>query len=218
MKRIFSLLLVLLILCTVPLTASAHDYVQMDRTDCSIEVLVYYKNNPINSGTLTAIKVGYVAEDDGNYFFCQELTDEVLEDIQFSSAVKDLQNFYEDNKKAVSFEKKTVSIRNGSAKFENLTPGLYLIIQENASNGFDELNAFLVSVPYMQDGKYQYHVTANAKSSLEQEPIPTEPTGDKLPQTGQLNWPVPILASTGLLFIALGWMLISGRKKNAHEK
>ncbi len=217
MKKIFSLLLVLLILSAVPLTASAHDYVQIDRTDCSIEVLVYYRNNPINSGTLTAIKVGYVAEDDGNYFFCQELTDDVLEDIHSSYVVTALLNFYEEHKKNVSFEKKTVSIRNGSAKFENLTPGLYLIIQEDISNGFDKLNAFLVSVPYMQDGKYQYHVTANAKSSLEREPVPTEPTGDKLPQTGQLNWPVPILASTGLILTVVGWMLISGRKKDAHE-
>lgn len=37
------------------------------------------------------------------------------------------------------------------------------------------------------------------------------PTG-ALPQTGQLNWPVPLLAAGGILLFAAGWRLTFGRK------
>lgn len=39
--------------------------------------------------------------------------------------------------------------------------------------------------------------------------------GDKLIQTGQLNWPVPVLAVVGLLLFAAGWIMINSKgKKN----
>ncbi len=40
--------------------------------------------------------------------------------------------------------------------------------------------------------------------------------GDRLPQTGQLNWPVPVLVVFGLALISAGWILRFGRKD--HEK
>lgn len=218
MKRIFSLLLALMMFASLSLTAYAHDYVQMDRTDCSIHVVVRYQDDPIDSGTLTAMKVGYVDEDDGNYFFRQVFTDTLLEDVQTAEAVETLLEFYDEYEDDYNFQEQTVEIQEGVGKFENLSTGLYLIVQEKASNGYSKLNPFLVSVPYMQDGQYQYHVTANMKSELEQEPKPTEPTPEKLPQTGQLNWPVPILAVSGLALVILGWVLSFRRKKNEYEK
>lgn len=35
-----------------------------------------------------------------------------------------------------------------------------------------------------------------------------------LPQTGTLNWPVPVLTISGLLLVGLGWYLFSHRKEN----
>ena len=35
----------------------------------------------------------------------------------------------------------------------------------------------------------------------------------KLPQTGQLNWPIPVLIAGGLLLLAVGWVLVFHRKK-----
>lgn len=40
---------------------------------------------------------------------------------------------------------------------------------------------------------------------------------EKLPQTGQLNWPVPIMAIAGLLVFAFGWMLRFGQKRETYE-
>lgn len=43
----------------------------------------------------------------------------------------------------------------------------------------------------------------------------TNPSGEKLPLTGQLNWPIPFLAAGGLLLFALGWFLSFGRKRDS---
>lgn len=216
MKRWFSLLLALCLLLSQPLTVSAHDYVRMDKTDCTIEVLVRYEGEDITGGTLTAIRVGYVYEDDGNYSFRQEMTNEDLEEITSSRLPKELAEFYTNNKDAYDFYTQTQSVRNGEATFSGLGVGLYLIVQNRAAEGYSKLSPFLVSVPYLEEGRYVYDVTAAVKSELEREPETTPPTTkppQKLPQTGQLNWPVPVLATAGMMTLVFGWWLRGGRKK-----
>jgi LPXTG-motif cell wall-anchored protein len=44
---------------------------------------------------------------------------------------------------------------------------------------------------------------------------PSTTTTTKLPQTGQLNWPVPLMAMSGLLLFAFGWWL-KQREKVRH--
>lgn len=39
----------------------------------------------------------------------------------------------------------------------------------------------------------------------------------ELPQTGQLNWPVPMMAIAGLLIFAFGWSLRFGQKRDSYE-
>lgn len=216
MKRLFSLLLAILVLFCQPLAVFAHDYVQLDKADCSIEMLVRYEGENITGGTLTAIKVGYVAEDDGNYYFRKEFTNDLLENISSPSLPAEMADFYNNNKKSHVFYTQTQSVTNGKATFSGLGVGLYLIVQNKAADGYSPLNPFLVSVPYMEDGQYRYHVTASVKSELEREPETTSPSTKPppdLPQTGQLNWPVPVLAAAGMAMLLLGAWLRSGRKK-----
>jgi len=47
---------------------------------------------------------------------------------------------------------------------------------------------------------------------------PTEPDKPKLPQTGQLNWPVPVLAVCGIFLTVVGWYLNAAEKKKANEE
>ena len=89
-------------------------------------------------------------------------------------------------------------------------------MQNRAAEGYSKLSPFLVSVPYLEEGRYVYDVTAAVKSELEREPETTPPTTkppQKLPQTGQLNWPVPVLATAGMMTLVFGWWLRGGRKK-----
>ena len=220
MKKMITVLLALSVLLSFPLTAYAHD-VPQERDDCSIEVIVRYDGENVDGGTLTAIRVGYVDEENGNYFFSQELTGTLLEDIASAALPGELYDFYENNKKNHEFYVQTQSVKDGKATFAGLPTGLYLIIQEKAAKGFSKLDPFLVSVPYMEDGQYLYDVTAAIKSELEREPESTpppstKPDGPKLPQTGQLNWPVPVLAVSGLAMFTLGFLL--RKKEDPYEK
>ena len=217
MKRILAFLIALSVLSALSLTAFAHD-VPVDISDCSIEVIVRYDGKNITGGTLTAIKVGYVDENDGNFFFRQELTDVRLEDLGTSGAPAVQEKFYKDNKSSYSFSTQTQSVKDGKATFTDLSTGLYLITQSTAAKGYSKMDPFLVTVPYLEDGKYQYDVTALIKSELEREPEPTKAppsssSGSKLPQTGQLNWPVPFMAVTGLVVFTVGWVLYFGKKR-----
>jgi LPXTG-motif cell wall-anchored protein len=215
-KRIAALLVLLSLLLCMATTVSAHD-VPQERDDCSIEVAVRFNGKDITGGTLTAIKVGYVAEDDGNYFFCQELTGILLDDIASPDAPKAQEEFYKNNKADYEFYAQTQSVKNGKATFSGLSTGLYLIVQNKAASGYSKMKPFLVSVPYMEDGVYQYHVTATVKSELEREPEkakPSKPADPSLPQTGQTNWPVPLMAATGLILFVIGWLLCFRKKEN----
>ncbi len=193
---------------------------------------------------------------------------------------------------------------DGTAVFDNLDLGLYLVVQTADSTGFYTANSFLVSVPLEENSAWVYDVDASPKAAISVEtdsgdtpttpddtddpddtdepsektpsgggggggshilnpPDESEKTSDRkpntstphtstlpadpdeppaetededidephevevtpeepiiieekeeetLPQTGQLNWPVPILAISGLLIFSLGWKLFFSEK------
>ena len=114
-------------------------------------------------------------------------------------------------KKLTSVTAKPVTIdKKGTATFSDLKFGLYLVVQKTAASGYGKASPFLVSVPYLYKDEYKDNVTSQPKTDLEREVKPTTPSssggggGGKLPQTGQLWWPVPVLVCAGLGCIAVG--------------
>lgn len=100
----------------------------------------------------------------------------------------------------------------GRVTFEGVECGLYLIVQSAAADGYEAVKAFVVSVPMSVNGEWTYDVTAKPKA--ERAPEPTPPPDDRLPQTGMLKWPVPVLAAAGVAVFAVGWVMAFGRKKH----
>ena len=222
MKKILLFLLTFSVLLSFPMIAQAHD-VPQDREDCSIEVIVRYEGENLDDGTLTLVRIAHVEEEDGNFYFVQEITGERLEDVSSAEARAAIIDFYNENKTRHDFDTKIEKVEEGRALFTDLPIGLYLIVQETAAYGYSHLEPFLISVPYMVDGQYQYNVTAAAKSSLEKEPEPTDPPptvpeDPNLPQTGQLNWPIPLMAVVGFGLFVVGWILMFGKKREKYEK
>lgn len=207
-KRLFALLNGIWLLSLLALTASAREVPDLTRQDCSIEVVVEYGGKPVSGGTLTAIRVGQIAEEDGNYFFCRIPDGAPLENIQSPRTVEEMEAFA---KAQAGLDTHTASVQNGKAGFYGLPTGLYLMVQKSPAEGYSPLKAFLVSLPYNENGQYLYHVTAHAKTELERTPKPTTPPSPtpsgELPQTGTLNWPVPVLAGMGLMLMMLGWWM-----------
>lgn len=92
--------------------------------------------------------------------------------------------------------------KDGSILFSDLKPGLYLLVQTEAAPGYEKMAPFLI---YLPDGENEpVHMDANPKFQLT--PLPTQPL-PSLPQTGQINWPIPILCSSGILLFLIGLFL-----------
>lgn len=224
MKQIGSVLLAFCLLCMVSVTAYAHEVPDETRKG-TITVEMEYEGKAVKGGTLTAYQVGQIQESDGNYSFGK--TDAMsafagsYENIASADLAESVAAFVKENRIAAYG---TAKNENGKAVFSDLELGLYLIVQTEASEGFEPLKPFLISVPMNVDGHYVYEVSADGKFQLQQKPEPTTPTTPPkpseptLPQTGQLNWPIPALVVLGLGLFSVGWVLRFGRKKDSYEK
>ena len=219
-KRLFPLILALVF--SLSLSVLAHEVPDLTQNG-TITFEIQWQGEPLDGGELAIYRVGDVVESDGNYGFSliDRLADSglSLENPDDPALARKLSELAAE----AELEPLTAPIEDGEACFVDVAPGLYVVVQTQACDGFAELNPFLISMPRYENETYVTDVVAKPKVPLETEPTepeptrPTEPTPPSLPQTGQLNWPVPLLAALGLLFFTLGWALCFGRKRTADE-
>ena len=212
MRKYLRSLLALLLLLELPLSAAAHPVPDAQKDgQCSITVTMTYRGKALKGGTLALYKVGDVAEEDGNYSFVPvaAIRGDLAQfgDIQSPDLAGKLYKLESKLTPVTALPQKVGE--EGKVTFLNLPFGLYLVVQKTASAGYGKTEPFLVSLPYLYEGEYQYDVASQPKTDLEREVKPTSPPssgggGGKLPQTGQLWWPVPVLACAGLGCIAVG--------------
>ena len=218
-RRLAALLLCVLLLSCIGVGAYAHDVPDLTRQG-SINISMRCGNFAVPGGTLSLYRVGDIQEDDGNYSFVPSAgftgCTDAFDDIQSPALAQKLADYAKENK----IPSRTQKIdQRGKITF-SVEPGLYLLVQEKAAEGYLAVAPFLVSVPMNEDGSYIYDVDASPKAEPEEAPLPTPtptPKPPALAQTGQLNWPVPVLALLGLCLFSLGWLLRFG-KKNSDEK
>lgn len=214
--------------------------VETGRTDCSISLTLKYKDEGTNteknmSGGELAIYTVATVKDENGYSFditggkfadSSDVKDiPTMNSDQLDQKNADIANALDKNISGVEADQ-TVAVADGACKFENLTPGLYLVRQSADSDGGIKINPFLVSIPG-ENGVYD--IKAAPKKGIEVPPTTTPkstptptpgkpgtpPSGSKsvLPQTGQLWWPVPVLCGAGLALVIGGYML--KRRKTA---
>ncbi len=203
----------------------------------SIEVVMKKSDGTaVGGGSLTIYQVGKVETEDGNYYF--KIVEEFkgsnvdLSNVDLSNKTTDAALAkklaeYAKKQKLSGKEKKTINT-NGKVTFSNLKMGLYLLVQNEAASGYDKVNPFLVSLPHLNEktGKYEYAVSASPKvgpvtpttATSSTKPDPKDPPlQSKLPQTGQLNWPIPLLSVSGISLFTVGWVLYFGKRKQNEE-
>lgn len=218
-KRITSFLTVMLLFACLPMTAFAHEVPNLEKKG-SIEITMKMGDQVVPGGKLICSRVGDIAEEDGNYSF-RRLDGEQMTDVSSPDAAKEMVAFLKDYQKKHSIDSRENTIgEDGKVKFQNLKTGLYLMTQENPPSGYYAISPFLVSIPENEDGHYIYDVTIRSKTEpkkttkpSEDTPSPEKPRGN-LPQTGQLNWPIPILFASGLLLLVIGHLLRKGTHKH----
>ena len=206
-KQLFALVVSLSLLPC--LTVRAREVPQVGRTDCSVTLRVEYHGAPLSGGSFTAIRVGEIREENGNFSFRRCFDGATFEDISSAQTAEESEEFVLSS--GHPFAQWKAPLKDGQVSFQNLPTGLYLIRQETPPEGYLPVNAFLVSLPCFEHDFYRYHLTANTKTQLEPMPKPTKPPiwepDDRLPQTGQPNWIITLLSGTGVLCLVLGWYL-----------
>lgn len=228
MKKITSILTGIIILLCFNSMVFADSVLDLTRKG-SIQITMKYEGNYISGGNLTIYKIANVDVTNGEYNFV--LTDSFansgksLENIQSSELAS---SFYTYAKQNSIFGITKEIDDNGNVNFSDLDLGLYLLVQEKGANGYNKVSPFMVSVPIQENGEYVYNVDASPKIELEKtkEPsdMPDNPKNDTpenssdLPQTGQLNWPIPVLVVSGIVIFIIGWWIKFGRKKDQYEK
>ena len=196
----------------------------------SLHVRLYDTHNavPLRGGELTLYQVAAVKRTNGDLSYAYtgdftgcgvplgDLSDSTLADqlakyLPVAPAVAAQQNVTEE----------------GYADFTKLPQGLYLVVQTQASHGYEAIKPFLVSIPLPDGDSWIYDVDATPKvgatipdtpgtpDTPDKPDVPDTPDKPVLPQTGQLNWPVLVLACCGVLLFAVGWVLNrQGKKEN----
>lgn len=211
MKR--SIAPLLLALCLLVLSALPAHAVEIPDLDAQGSVRVQMKTDstPVPGGSLTLYRVGRIVQTDTGFGFVPAGDFEgypgTLEDLGKTTAAE-LAKYAASN--GISGESKTID-ETGTAVFDPLEPGLYLLTQPKSGDGYLPADPFLVTLPMAQDGHYVYQVDASPKVTLHPAPTqPTQPGDPTLPQTGQLNWPIPVLVAAGASCLIAG--VILGRK------
>lgn len=220
-KRISAFWLAVVLVFCLAAGVCAHDAPDFTKTG-SITIRIEDGGDGVSGGTIKLYRVAEITEDDGNFAFA--LTEAYLpsgvslENLNDASVAQALADFAAKNKmQGISAEVDEY----GMVKFTGLELGLYLVVQQEAAPGYYPITPFLMALPLYENGVYNYDVDASPKVQIERAPEPTvpetKPDDPKLPQTGQLNWPVPVLAVSGLALFVLGWALCFG-KKESYEK
>lgn len=216
-KLTIAFLLMLILLVSAPVAIMAFDVIDYTKTgEISVTIKSSATDLPVGGGSLILYKVADVGYDDTiGYVFDASGTDFKAASEDYSSEDKldaalaaRLAKFAKD--KGISGKSLTVG-SNGVASASDLSLGLYLIVQKEAPDGYSNIEPFVVSVPqHDADGNYIYKVDATPKPGTKVIPTPTrKPTvtpthPPKLPQTGQMWWPVFVLAAAGIACLMIG--------------
>lgn len=206
--------LLLTMMCSIVTAYGAENIPDLNQKG-SVSIVLQDKKNQkgISDGELTLYQVADIQNDDGGMYY------------RYTNGFEDcgieLVNL-EDSSLAGKLEKKiSASARSttkttdakGNVLYADLTPGLYLIVQTKAAAGYEPISSFLVSLPLKQGDTWIYDVNASPKTegavanktTGTPEKTETAVSGTKLPQTGQLNWPILVLAVAGIGFCVYGW-------------
>lgn len=189
-RRLLQMTAAVIMLCGFGGTVHAEEYPNLDKL-CSLTMTLTSNGSAVSGGEAEIYKVADLTVDSykGYEFVLSAPFDtsgieirpdtELDEDLSAKAA------------KYVSGEPYAVAevASNGEFSFTNLKPGLYLICQTKAANGYEKFMPFLVSLPMKEDGQYVYDANGTPKiakktavAKLPEPPKEEKPTVTATPQ------------------------------------
>ena len=226
MKNIHRILCLLgtvlaLMLCAVPVNAAKGTTADLDLTKKGSITLTLKDSdgNAMTGGFLDCIQVAEIADSGGEttYLLTNGFQDTNIFLEYFLDGKQSAASLAEELNDAVPAGAYKIASRpdkTGTVTFSNRELGLYLI-RQRAKSGYNEsITPFVVTVPMNSDSGWVYDVTASPKVGTVTPKDTAYKSVRRLPQTGQLNWPVPVLAVSGIALFSLGWAMT----KDKHEK
>lgn len=176
----------------------------------------------VGGGRLEIFKVADLAlDDDGNLFW---QVDEAFEGA--SADLSDPQNpqlvnYLEDYVSRQSLSGITSSIsEEGTAQFDGLDLGLYLVRQTRPASGYQKMSSFLIDVPAIEDETVNYQVEAFPKAAVNPRDLPTAPDTENTPKAPDTGASSSIRLYISLLLIALatlGGILLNEKRRNENS-
>ena len=216
MKNLFGFLTAVAACLYLPVAVAAKEVPDFSRTG-SVTVSLEYEGEAVTDGSLVFYRVGDILEEDGDYSFALseifEKSGADLKKLSDPSLAEFLASYASENSLTGIT---AVCDSNGQLRIDDVKIGLYLVIQDSPSDGFEPMEPFLISVPQYEDGRYLYDVNAEPKMAAL---IPVSPdelpgTGSTLLQTGPVTWPLPILTTSGLGLLLVGFYIRNGTKSD----
>ena len=226
-NRILSCLMALVFIVVLAVNASATTEMPNLEEKGSLTLTMHYDGQPLETGNVNILALGEVAEISENVYdfkLFASLGKTTLTQKELYSA-EVAESLLTNAKKVYAGNIISAPISDGKAVFNELNTGLYVVWQEeiDACDGMSAFQPFLISVPRWQADAYVMDVVAAPKVPLL--PEPTEPPGPpppppppELPYTGQLNWPIPVMAVSGAMLMIIGLILCVSRKRSNYEK
>ncbi len=178
-RRGFAFLILTLAAIGFMSAAASADMVDLARTgSVTIKFVSPETEKPITDSEFTIYEVAYLSQEKnsllytytGDFYYCgidlsgslnQDLAEELAEYAEEIGAVGITKSIGPD----------------GTATFDNLPLGLYLVVETKASYYYYSAGPFLVTLPLLQDAEWSYDVTASPKPlSRSEDEDTTEPT------------------------------------------
>lgn len=240
MKKIIVVILTVLIVFVFSSSVLAEDdgvkYPDVNYSDGEITLTVKNVDDGLIEGiSLSIYKVADVVNDNNDLSYSKssdfEYFSESVDYHTFERWLKDLDNSYSNdfailltnfvNSHSLTPIETCISDQSGRIKFDNLTLGIYLVVDNNANSKYYPISSFLISVPSKNEdtGLYNYKVNGNPKMEKlhPTPPPPVDPPEDPekyIPNTSLPWFDVTIYGLAGIGFVLTGIYMIK-RGRNA---
>ena len=222
MKR--SIFLVCLGMLLLALVCASAEELDLSRTGSIALELTGENGQVVSGGSFRLYRVGAPAIRENNLVFDRTAdfaeSGVSLEDLSKSALAEQLAAYVETARPAPLATASADA--KGKVQFSGLECGLYLVMQQpQKGDTYEPMTAFLASIPMTDPEGTRWLYDVSAKPKVEIKPAPSVTPGPtpgpeepRLPQTGMLLWPIPVLAGLGIGLFVLGWVLVFRRKRH----